>query len=111
MSNCPLAPSTKENGTSSTTRETVEASRSGPMVPGTMVTGRMEWPMDKEGWCMLWEMFTSVNGMKIRHKDMVSIRRSRQVSMKEIGSTTNKTVMGKRLGQMEVAIKDNIKTA
>ena len=113
-----------ENGKKTAIKDMVEVSKFGPMEVGTKDTGKKI--------NIQMEMYTKVNGSRIKHMDMAFIHISMELSTKVIGKKINRMEMEKKVGRtvprmkviinrvkkadkensnglMEVLMKDNLK--
>ena len=101
--------SIKESGTTNRILETAEVCKSGKTDQGMMDSGKMDRHMERVDLFMQKEIFTRVNGAKIKLMGMVSNKTIKAADMKETGRTINKMVKESRNGQMVQFTKVNIK--
>ena len=67
-------------------------------------------PMDMEEWFMQKVIFMKENGLMIKLMEKELIRRIKEVSIKELGQTTNKTDSEQKSGEMALDMKACMKT-
>jgi len=78
-----------ENGL--TTKRMVEVYKYGQMDLDTKVSGAIIEPMGMDEWFMLKVIFMRVNGLTIKLMEKELILKIKEVNIKELGSTINKT--------------------